>query len=140
MKFLHLNFLPRSPDVALLLLRVWFGTTLLWLHGWNKVANFGTMREKFPDVLGIGSGAANLALAAFGEVVCAALVVVGLFTRIAALGSAITMFVAFWVAHEHRLRGPGNVELAFMFLGGFLALVVAGAGRYSIDARIGAKS
>ena len=57
MKFLHFNFLPRSADVALLLLRVWFGLSLLWLHGWGKLMNFSAMTEKFSDPLGIGKTA-----------------------------------------------------------------------------------
>jgi putative oxidoreductase len=140
MKFLHLNFLPRSADFALLLLRLWFGLSLLWLHGWGKVANYSSMAEKFPDVLGLGSSKVTLILAIFGEVICAGLVALGLFTRVAALGCGTTMFVAFWVAHGHRLTGQGNGELAFMYLGAFVALFVAGGGKYSIDARIGART
>lgn len=140
MKFLHLNFLPRSADVGLLLLRLWFGISMVALHGWLKVANFPTMAEKFPDVLGLGSGKVNLALAIVGELICAALVTLGLFTRLAALVCAITMFVAFWVAHGHRLTGQGNGELAFLYLGGFLTLFVAGGGRFSVDAKLGVKA
>lgn len=140
MKFLHLNFIPRSADLALLLLRVWFGGSLLLLHGWGKLTGFSEMAPKFPDVLGLGSGAVNLGLAVFGELVCAALLVLGLFTRIAALGCGITMFVAFWVAHGHRLTGQGNGEMAFIYLGAFTTLFIAGAGKFSVDAKIGAKS
>ena len=85
MKFLHLNFLPRSTDLALLVLRVWFGLSLLVLHGWMKLANFGTLLEKFSDPVGVGRPV-SLVLAVGGEVVCPALLALGLFTRIAALG------------------------------------------------------
>lgn len=140
MKFLHLNFLPRSADVGLLLLRLWFGLSMLWLHGWLKVSGFSSMAEKFPDVLGLGSGKVNLVLAIFGELVCAGLLALGLFTRVAALGCAITMFVAFWIAHGHRLTGEGNGEMAFLYLGAFVVLFIAGGGKYSVDAKIGAKT
>jgi putative oxidoreductase len=138
MKFLHLNFFPRSADVALLLLRVWFGLSMLLLHGWGKLVGFSEMADKFPDLFGIGK-TPTLALAVFGEVVCPALLVLGLFTRVAALGAGITMFVAFWMAHGHKLTGPSNGEMAFLYLGAFLALFVSGAGKYSVDAKIGAK-
>jgi putative oxidoreductase len=139
MKFLHLNFLPRSPDTALLLLRVWHGAALLVLHGWGKLINYSTLAPKFADPFGIGKSP-SLMLAIFAEVLCAALLVVGLFTRVAALMAAITMGVAFWFAHGGRLTGPGNGEMAFLFLGVYLALFIAGGGKYSLDAKLGAKT
>lgn len=139
MKFLHLNFVPRSADIGLLLLRLWFGGSLALLHGWGKVINFSSYKEKFLDFLGLGP-TTSLGLAIFGELVCAVLLMLGLFTRVAALGAAITMFVAFWIAHGHRLTGEGNGEMAFLYLGGFVALFLAGGGRFSVDAHIGAKT
>ncbi len=139
MKFLHLNFLPRSADLALLFIRVWYGLALLWLHGWGKLANFSGMADKFLDPFGLGK-TPSLALATFGELVCAGLVVLGLFTRVSALISGVTMATAFWFAHGHRLSGANNGELAFLYLGAFLALVIAGGGKYSIDAKIGART
>ncbi len=49
------------------------------------------------------------------------------------------MATAFAYAHGGRLTGQGNGELPFMFLGGFVTLLLAGGGRYSIDARTGAR-
>lgn len=138
MKFLHLNFLPRSSDLALLVLRLWFGASLFALHGWGKLIGFSDYAAKFPDPLGVGSKV-SLSLAIGGEVLCAALLVLGLFTRVAALGAALTMATAFWFAHGAKLVGPGNGELAFMYLGAFLALFVAGGGKFSVDASTGAK-
>lgn len=43
MKFLHLNFIPRSADAALLVLRIWFGGAMVLLHGWQKLTNFSSM-------------------------------------------------------------------------------------------------
>ncbi len=138
MKFLHLNFLPRSADLALLAVRLWFGGSMLLLHGWGKLMNFSTLAQKFADPFGIGK-TASLSLAVLGEVVCAALLILGLFTRVAALGVGITMAVAFWFAHGGRLSGTGNGELAFVYLGAFVALFVAGGGKFSVDASVGAK-
>lgn len=138
MKFLHLNFLPRSADLALLLLRVWYGGSLVLLHGWGKLTNFSEYAGKFPDPFHVGSKV-SLGLAVAGEVLCAVLLVLGLFTRVAALGAAATMGTAFYFAHGARLTGDGNGELAFLYLGAFLALFVAGAGRFSVDASMGAK-
>ncbi len=138
MKILHLNFLPRSTDGALLLLRGWFGASMLLLHGWGKLTNFSAYAGKFADPFGIGP-APTLVLAILGEVLCPALLVVGLFTRFAALGAALTMVSAFWFGHGGKLTGQGNGEMAFLFLGAFLVLFFAGAGRFSLDAKAGAK-
>ncbi|HUR56997.1 MAG TPA: DoxX family protein [Opitutaceae bacterium] len=139
MKFLHLNFLPRSANLALLGLRVWFGGSLLALHGWGKLTGFSAMSSKFADPFGLGS-MPSLVLATFAELVCAGLIVLGLFTRTAALIAALNMAVAFAFAHKGRLMGTGNGELAFLYLGAFVALFLVGAGKFSVDANIGAKT
>jgi putative oxidoreductase len=138
-KFLHLNFLPRSADLALLVLRLVFGLSLLLLHGWGKLMAFSSTTSTFPDPLGIGH-LPSLILAILGEVVCSSLVVVGLFTRFAALGSLITMGVAFFLVHGHRLAGQSNGELAMVYGTVFLALFFAGGGRFAVDAKLGAKA
>jgi len=137
-KLLQFDFLPRSTDVALLMLRVIFGVSMFWLHGWGKAMNFSKMSGTFGDPLGVGP-TTSLVLAIFGELVCAALVVVGAFTRFAALGVAITMAVAFFIVHAAKLSGPGSGELAFLYLAGFAVLFVSGGGRFSLDAKMGAK-
>lgn len=140
MKFLHFSFLPRSADAALLLLRLWFGLSMALLHGWGKLTGFSEMSQKFGDPLGIGlSGSVSLGLAMFGELVCGILIAIGAFTRFAAIGLIITMFVAFWIAHGHKLTGPGNGEMAFLYLGAATAIFIAGAGKYSVDAKLGVK-
>lgn len=138
MKFLQLNFIPGSTDVALLIVRIWFGASLLSLHGWGKLVNFAERSGKFADPLGIGS-TGSLALVVLAEVFCAGFIVLGLFTRLSALIVSIAMFTAFWVAHGGKLVGPGNGELAFLFLGACVALFLGGAGRFSLDARLGGK-
>lgn len=138
MKFLHLNFIPRSTDFALLLLRLWFGGSMLLLHGWGKLANFSKYAEMFGDPIGIGK-TPSLVLAIVGEVVGAALLAVGAFTRFAALLLIATMGVAFFIAHGGALTGPGNGEMAFLFLGAYLTLFFAGPGKFSVDAKIGGK-
>lgn len=138
MKHFNLNFLPQSTDFALLILRVWLGLSMLLLHGWGKLVNLINGTSKFPDLLGLGQ-TPTLILVVFAEVVCAALLVAGIYTRFCALLLAITMGVAYFIAHGAKLSGPGNGELAFIFLAGFVALVVAGGGRFGFDRKLGAK-
>jgi putative oxidoreductase len=137
-KLLRLSFLPTSVDLALLVLRVWLGLALVSLHGWSKLIGFAERSQRFADPFGIGSPA-SLALAVFAEVVCSVLLVLGLFTRFAALACGITMATAFFFAHGGRLTGQGNGELAFIFLGGFVTLFLAGGGRFSLDGKGGSK-
>ncbi|MBP7141621.1 MAG: DoxX family protein [Opitutaceae bacterium] len=138
-KLLQLNFLPRSADLALLLLRVYYGFALFLLHGKGKLEAFSTMRTTFYDPLGVGHSTSYF-LALFGEVVFPILIVLGLFTRLAALGSAFGLSVAFFLIHKGQLSGPSSGELAFLYIGAFLALFIAGGGRFSVDAKLGAKA
>lgn len=131
----QLNFLPRSTALGLLVLRVWLGLSLVLLHGWAKLANFSAMAGKFADPIGAGPQGA-LALTVFAEVVCATLLALGLFTRFAAAVLAIMMSVAFLAVHKGALSGPASGETAFVYLAGFVTLLIAGAGRFSLDARL----
>jgi putative oxidoreductase len=132
MKFLKLSFLS-NLNVGCLILRVWLGLTMLINHGLPKAMNFAATSAKFPDPLSIGV-TNSLGLAVFAEVVCAALLILGFFTRLAALFLVITMAVAFLIVHKGSLAmGPGSGELSFVYLAGFLSIIFLGAGRYSLD-------
>jgi len=134
LRLLRLEFFPMSADAGLLVLRLWLGLSLLILHGSTKLANFGAMSQKFADPLGIGTKA-SLSLAVFGEVVGSILLILGLFTRLGALSCMITMGIAFLFVHKLVLKGPGNGELAFIYLAGFVTIFVAGPGRFAVDAK-----
>lgn len=134
LRILRLEFFPVCPDAGLLVLRLWLGLSLLILHGSTKLANFGPMSEKFADPLGIGTKA-SLSLAVFGEVVGSILLVLGCFARLGALSCIITMGVAFLFVHKLALKGPGNGELAFIYMAGFVTIFIAGPGRFAVDAK-----
>ena len=70
--------------------------------------------------------------AALSEFAGGLLVAIGLLTRPAAFFAACTMAVAFFVRHGDQPFLEG--ERAFLFLTAFLAILVAGAGRYAVDA------
>lgn len=119
-------------DVGLLVLRAWLGLSMLVLHGWPKVQGMAEKSASFPDPLGVGS-AMSLNLVVFAEVLCALLLVVGLAARFALVPLVVTMAVAFFIIHGGALTGEGNGEMAFVYLAGFVALLIAGPGRYSLD-------
>lgn len=117
---------------ALLLLRVWLGVTMLSCHGYEKLVTFGKKAGEFPDPLGVGP-AMSLALATFAEFFCSLLLILGLLTRLGALALAFNMAVAFFVIHNGALSGKHSGELAFIYLAGYVTLLFAGPGRFSVD-------
>ncbi|HSJ00804.1 MAG: DoxX family protein [Verrucomicrobium sp.] len=136
MKFLQLDFIPRSTDLGLLVLRLWLGLSMFVLHGLVKIQGFEGMAAKFESKIGLGAKP-EFMLLVIAESVCAILIVLGLFTRIAAVFLIVAMGVAFFVAHGMKLSGPGSGELAFVYLAGFVALFITGAGNFSADAKLG---
>ena len=102
-------------------------------HGLEKLTKFHDMSGSFPDPLHLGSST-SLALAMFAEVAAAALLTVGLLTRLAALILVIDMGVAFIFVHNMALGGDHPGELAFLYLTAFLTLLFAGPGKVSVDA------
>jgi putative oxidoreductase len=116
----------------LLVLRLWFGLAMFVNHGLDKLRHFGDLAGHFADPLGIGPKA-SFTLVMFAEVVGALLIVVGLLTRFAALILVVDMGVAFFMVHKTALGGPHSGELAFIYLAGYVVILLAGAGSMSAD-------
>ncbi|MEQ8703729.1 MAG: DoxX family protein [Phaeodactylibacter sp.] len=124
----------RYHDIVLLLLRLMFGLSMAYAHGWPKLQRLtGGEEVKFLDFLGLGPEI-SLGLAVFAELFCALLLAVGLFTRLAAIPLIITMFVAVFVAHWGD--GYADMEGGLLFLVPYVCILLAGPGWYSIDAQI----
>ena len=120
----------RIRDAGLLLIRVTISLLMLTQHGWVKLMSYSEKADTWADPIGLG-GPTSLALAIFAEVVCAALVVLGLATRLAAIPLVITMLVAAGIVHWDDPFS--KKEFALLFLIPFLTLILTGAGRYSLD-------
>ena len=121
-----------AVNFGLLMLRLWIGFSMLLNHGVGKLKTFSDTAPNFPDPLGIGHPA-SLALAVFAEFFASLLVIFGLVTRWSALVLAIDMGVAFICIHKGALSGQGSGELAFMYLMGYVTLLMAGPGGFSVD-------
>lgn len=119
---------------GLLVLRLWLGLTLLLNHGLAKLKAFDSMAPGWVDPFKIGH-TASFTLVVFAEVVAASMLAAGLLTRFAALVLSINMGVAFIVAHKGSLSGGHSGELPFIYLAGFVTLLLAGGGRLSFDQR-----
>ena len=134
-------FIPSDDSdlthMALLVARLWFGLTMLFTHGIDKLTHFQDLSGTFPDPLRVGPQA-SLILVMLAEVVGALLLTVGFLTRVAAAVLVIDMFVAFLMVNKTTIHGDG--ELAFLYLAGFVFLVIAGGGLFSLDAVLFNKS
>jgi putative oxidoreductase len=137
-RFQQFSFAPRHYDLALLVLRVWIGFSLFIGHGLEKLMHFSQMAAHFPDPIHIGAGP-SLAFALLSDGICSVLVIFGIATRWAALIIAINLSVVFSLVHKFAFSGPRSGELPFVYLGCFVALIVAGGGRFSVDAILGLK-
>lgn len=133
---LRMSFLPANTDLGLLVLRVWIGASLLILHGTGKFSNLLSDTPQFMSVAGLPP-TLSLALAVLGEAIAPIFLIIGLGSRWAAGLSAITMAMAFAVGHGFALSGDRSGELPFIFLAGFLAVLIAGPGKYSVDEGMG---
>ena len=135
-KFFYDPEKPAKTDWGLLLLRVVFGISLIVGHGWGKLTGFAENAATFADPLGIGSQL-SLGLVVFAEVFCAAAVVIGFKTRFSVIPVLIMMLVAVFFVH---LGDPfTRIEKAVLYLAAYAALLVAGPGKYSLDAVIAHK-
>lgn len=129
-----LAILDRFWWVGPLAVRLSLGSVFLGT-GWGKLHNLGQVTSFFSE-LGIPFPAANAALVSGIELVGGTLVLVGLFTRFAALPLMGTMVVAILTAKRPEIEGIRTL-LAFdetLYFAGFLWLFVAGAGKASLDA------
>ncbi|MCB9932629.1 MAG: DoxX family protein [Planctomycetes bacterium] len=119
-----------SRGLGLLILRVGAGVLMMY-HGWGKVQKIFAGDFTFADPIGLGPEL-SLVLAAGAEFGLAALVVLGLGTRLAAAPIVLTMMVAAFV--QHAADPFAKKELALVFALMFLVITLTGPGRFSLDA------
>ncbi|WP_100613029.1 DoxX family protein [Confluentibacter lentus] len=117
------------PDLALLILRLG-ASSLMLTHGIPKINMLFASPIQFADPIGVGQ-TLSLIFALIGEVIAPILIIIGFKTRLATIPAIVTMAVAAFVVHAND---PIDVkEKALLFLICFVAIFLAGAGKYSVD-------
>jgi len=123
-----------SDDLGKLILRLALGILIL-LHGISKLTGGVGFIAGMLGKMGMPEALAYLVYV--GEVLAPALLIIGLWTRPAALIVAINMVVAIWLVHMGELfqltkTGGWALELQGIYLATALAIALLGAGRYSV--------
>jgi len=126
-------------DAGKLVLRLTLGILIL-MHGIAKLLNGIGPIEGMLVARGMP---AFFAWGAYiGEVLAPLLLIIGIYTRAAAAIVAFNMIVAIALAHSAELfqlskTGGWTLELQGMFLFSAVAIVLLGAGRYSVAGKTG---
>lgn len=130
------NIYSAKVTYSLLILRVISGGFML-THGVPKLLKFmnGPPFE-FSDPIGIGV-TASLVLTIFAEVICAVLIIAGLYTRLASVPLIITMAVAAFIVHAQDAFFAKEMPLLYLSI--FMVIAILGSGRASIDRLIESK-
>lgn len=128
-----------TDDLGKLLLRVVLGVLIL-LHGISKIMAGPAFVIGAATQAGLPAAIGYLVY--LGEVIAPILLIVGLWSRLAALIIAGNMVFAIFLVHMKQLvmlsnTGGWALELQGMFLFSALALVLLGAGRFSVGGRGG---
>jgi putative oxidoreductase len=150
------TLLQTRASCSTVLVRLLVGLIVFFPEGIQKLAfpailgagRFTRIGIPYPDLMGPFVGVV--------EILCGALIIVGLLTRLAAIPLIIIMIVAivstklpiwtgqdFWIFHVPKLDRYGFWSMAhearadFTMLLGCLYLLIEGGGRCSIDAKLG---
>jgi putative oxidoreductase len=119
---------------AALVLRLGAGLLMMIVYGLDKLMHFAHKAPRFADPFGIGH-TTSLSLVVFAEFFCSAFIILGLFTRLAAIPLVIAMGVALFSANKGQFFGTG--QASGLFLACFLAILFMGPGKVSLDRFIG---
>ena len=131
--------MARQGDGALFLLRAVTGAFLIW-QSHDNVIDPARMDEfeRFLTQFGFVAPALMAPLCVWAQLLCGIAFVAGLLTRWAGLVTAFVFVVAVWMVHWPQDFPGWWPALILVFLG--LLFATAGAGRYSVDAWIEARS
>ena len=117
---------------GLLILRLSIGTMLIH-HGYEKLADIENFADAFVRPIGLPFPILSSYIAAYSEIYGSWLVIVGLFTRFAALSIVGTIGVAIYHAIVTAGFNIYLLELLILYMGGSLCILLLGSGDFAID-------
>lgn len=132
-KLISTAYTDLSFNLATFILRVSLGALMI-THGYDKLVNFAKYKGDFMNFLGLGP-TLSLGLTVFAEFFCSVFLIMGLFTRPVVAILIIAMLVAVFKAHNGDIFGDG--EHGSLFLAGYLAILLVGPGKASLDGILG---
>ncbi len=103
-------------------------------HGWQKL---GSMDQTIGFFAQIGVPVFLAWLISLGEFVGGILLILGLYTRVAAIWLGLIMFGAISLVHlKNGLFGPGGYEYPLTMLAVQVVLIMLGGGNWSVDEKL----
>jgi putative oxidoreductase len=133
-KLLSTAYSDGAFNFALLVQRVVTGMLMLIGHGLPKISNFSDLSSSFYDPFHIGHRN-SLVLVILAELFCSMLLVLGLFTRIAAFVIVLDLSIAVFIYHHGQPLK--NVDLGAIYLTSIFTIMIIGPGRISVDGMMG---
>jgi putative oxidoreductase len=129
-KLLSIHYNEWAFNIGMFILRLIAGCVMLFAHGFDKLQKFNTLQGNFYNFMGLGHRT-SLVLDIFAELFCSLFLILGLFTRFSAALLIITMLV---VIFGYDAGKPWlQSETAFLYLAGYVMLLLCGPGKISID-------
>jgi len=127
-------------DLGNLILRVVSGASMIIFHSWGKLIGLFNFLNGKPwkfveavQIIGLPLPVLFAILATLIEFVGSILVILGLFTRVSAIGLALVMLFAIYF----HIITKTSAELALIYLSIFVFLAITGAGKFSLDSKFG---
>jgi len=120
-----------DPKTVAMILRILAAAFMIYGHGFGKVMN--VINGHFPagfNPLGIGPEI-SMILSAFAEGICAFLILIGFWTRLASLFLIINMSVAAFIAHAGTSFGMRERALLYLLI--WVVIFLLGPGKFSFD-------
>lgn len=147
MNFWHAQLRDRIDGLGLLGLRIWLAQEFVQA-GWTKLSAGWHAPEwfamlDFPPVLNLLSVDLNWVLAGMGEIGFGLALLLGLFSRLAAVGLLFITWVAVYTVHfdlgwagwrEIDTEDGQGFKVPLMMAMMLLAIVTQGGGRYAVEA------
>jgi len=136
--------IPYTSDIAALVVRVALGVVFV-AHGWQKLVDYGHAgTTKAFGAMGVPLPAISAFYATWVELLGGLALILGVVTHLVALLLFLDMLGAFAIVHAGNGLFVGNqppgFELVLVLGAASLALVLVGAGRFSVDVLVRRRS